>query len=77
MLYKIEQIINIVRCAGWEKECIGPGVQSGSTAWKAVMLTLIPPMHPCENSEILFLACCHGKTCQLSLIVSVDTHFIN
>ena len=29
-----------------------PGVEPGSTAWKAAMLTVTPPMPPCEKSEI-------------------------
>ena len=46
------------------KELHWPGVKPGSTAWKAAMLTVTPPVPPCVESgriETLLLAFCHDR----------------
>ena len=36
--------------AGTRKILRRPGIEPGSTAWKAAMLTIIPPTHPCSGT---------------------------
>ena len=50
------------RTARWEKIMHWPGVEPGSTAWKATMLTVTPPMLRQENRE-------NSAFCSVSLLI--------